>query len=68
MEAITIISLIVSALMLGIGIRLTFVSLLWKKVCKQQQKTIELQGEIIYNNNKTISYYKRIFSKGVVMN
>lgn len=68
MEVLTIISLIVSALMLGIGIRLSYVALLWRKVCKQQQKTITLQKEIIDNNTQTISYYKRIFAKGVVMN
>lgn len=68
METLAIISLIVSALMLVIGIRLTYVSLLWKKICKQQQTTINLQKEIIDNNNATIGCYKKIFAKGVVMN
>ena len=65
MTILAIILFVVSAFMLGIGIRLTDVALLWKKVYKLQAHQIKTQQEIINNQNATIELYKKIMANGI---
>lgn len=62
---LAIIILVIFALMLGVSVRLTYVSLMWKKIYKQQAQVIKTQGEIIDNQNATIKSYKKMMANGI---